>query len=388
MPEYISKIVLPNGSTYLIKDLEARDLIAQIAAGSLAFVISTDAASTPRGITWTDGNQVITGTLPAAADTQGKIYLIPHAKNATTGNVDYYREYVTVDMGTSSSHNYIWEYLGNTDIDLSGLGPMAYARTATGASQISTVDSATFTSGTVAASGSYTPGGDVTVTLTQTTTAADLTKGDYTPYGTINKPDITVTPTTSMYGVMSTAGSYTAGTAATFARGAFSGGSFTQGTDTFVAPVLTMSVPNPSYSSASQFETLVIGWSSGSFTQGSDTFVAATHDADTFTANTPTSVTLPTFTSASLMTGATAALDAAPTFTGSLASKILVTGVNYNQASVNTATFSGTSTIINVSGTAQGTIELSSTAKTISITVQPDQQEMIDYARCRKNQKN
>lgn len=47
---YISKIVLPNGTTYDIKDQEARDLIASIVAGGLQFKVSATAADTPAGI--------------------------------------------------------------------------------------------------------------------------------------------------------------------------------------------------------------------------------------------------------------------------------------------------------------------------------------------------
>ena len=62
-----------------------------------------------------------------------------------------------------------------------------------------------------------------------------------------------------------------------FTRGSFSGGSFAQGTDSFVAPVLTFT-PNSSTGN------LTISWSAGSFVQGSDSYTAATHDADSFTA--------------------------------------------------------------------------------------------------------
>lgn len=99
---YLSKITLPNGTTYDLKDQEARDLIAQIAAGGLSFVISTNAASTPEGITWTNDNAIVTGTLVADTTTKAFIYLVPHVKDHS-GNVDYYREYVTVNFGTAES---------------------------------------------------------------------------------------------------------------------------------------------------------------------------------------------------------------------------------------------------------------------------------------------
>ena len=169
-------------------------------------------------------------------------------------------------------------------------------------------------------------------------------------------------------------------------------------------------------------ETLTIAFDAGSFTQGSDSFTAATHAADTFVANTPTAVTLPTFEKKEFVTSVSAELHAAPEFTGiketglkvsgvaydkaSVASQsftgtkaaqalvtgvnydkagvqsasfsgteaknILVTGVNYDKASVDTKTFTGTEATINSTGTAAGDVNLTSSDKTVSITVTPD----------------
>lgn len=342
MPEkqYISKITLPNGQTYEIKDQEARDLIAGIAAGGLAFKVSQGANTTPYGITWTDNETVITGTLVASSDTKAYIYLVPHIKNAQ-GAVDFYREYVTVDFGTEQSHSYAWEFLGDTDIDLSGLGALAWKNAATGTIKVTTADSGSFSNGTVSASASYTPEGSVAVTLNQTQTNASLTKGNYTPEGTISKPNVTVTPTTASIDVKKTAGTVSAGTAA----------SFTQGTDQYTAPTLTTTVD--------ENETLTIGFTAGSFTQGSDSF----------SANTPTSVTLPTFESKTVMTGASAELAAAPTFTGTTAENALVTGVKYDKATVNSAGFTGTAATISSTGTASGDVTLTKTEKDINVSV-------------------
>ena len=98
---YLSKITLPNGTTYDIKDAEARELIAKITAGGLSFVISSDAASTPAGITWVNDNVTVTGTLTASDLTKAYIYLVPHEKDHS-GKVDFYREYVTVNFGTQA----------------------------------------------------------------------------------------------------------------------------------------------------------------------------------------------------------------------------------------------------------------------------------------------
>ena len=101
MPEtkiYISKITLPDGNTYELKDLEARSLIADLAAGSLAFVKSTDAASTPYGIQWDDDGTIITGTLVASADTKGKIYLVPTEHTGATDIFDEYGRYFIFEV--------------------------------------------------------------------------------------------------------------------------------------------------------------------------------------------------------------------------------------------------------------------------------------------------
>lgn len=310
---YISKITLPNGTTYDIKDQEARDLIAAIQAGGLTFTVATNAANTPLGVIWDNEGVEVEGTLVASLDTKPYIVLVPHAKDATTHKVDYYREYVTVDFGTEGSPSFAWEYLGNTDIDLNILGDLAYKDSASGNVTFSTADSATFSNGSVSASATYTPA------------------------GSISTPTITVTPATTSVSVKDEDGSVSAGSAASFTRGSFSGGSFTQGTDSFTAPVLTAEV-------ATGTETLSISFNAGSFTQGSDSFTPASHGADTFTPNTPTSVTLPTFKSQTVATGITSASSTQPTFTG-------------------------TEATISSSGTATGDVTLTKTDKTKTVTV-------------------
>ena len=315
MPEtkyYLSQITLPDGKTYDLKDAEARALIAQIEAGILAFIKSTNANNTPEGVQWTDGSTVITGTLVASETTQGKIYLVPQE---TASGKDIFAEYTTVATSGSGTEQdpyvFIWEKLGDTEIDFSGLGSLAYKSSASGTVSFTTVDSATFTNGTVSASATYTPA------------------------GTVSTPTITVTPATGSILVKATDGSVSAGSAASFTSGAFNGGSFTQGTDQFTAPVLTTSVSG---------ETLTISFSQSSFSQGTDSYTPASHGADTFQANTPTAVTLPTYDSATVVTGITSASSTQPTF-------------------------SGTEATISSTGTASGDVELTKTAKTETVTV-------------------
>ena len=185
----ISKITLPSGTTYNIKDQGARDLIDEMSG-------------------YTDFLGVTTTALTDGATTN-PITINGESVTAKKGNIVTYGSAEFIFNGTA------WQLFG----DLSGLGDLAFK------------DSA---SGTVAVPKTYTT---------------------------------TVTP--------STVTKYVAGSAT-------GGGSVTAGTKaSCTLPVLTTSVAN---------ETLTIGWSAGSFTQ-----------------NTPTVVTLPSFSSQTIATGISSA---------------------------------------------------------------------------------
>ena len=192
-------------------------------------------------------------------------------------------EYVIIKDGEAS---YKWEQIGTTKVDLTdyvektltiagidlqdnitkeelqtalGLKALAYKDSAKGT--ISTADSATLnytpegtvnvtlaqTAKAVNSTGKFTPAGSITgsaikggsieVTLKDAAGVSDvsLTKGDYTPAGTISKPAITLSKGAAqavVTGVTSAgtapslgAGFYTAGSAATYEHTGFSGGS-------------------------------------------------------------------------------------------------------------------------------------------------------------------
>lgn len=115
----ISKITLPSGTTYDIKDQVAREAIA----GGVSFIIAWDGASTPvpanipAGVKVTYNDVEYTGTLSAETTGSGThaqagaFYLV---KSGTQLN-NFYSEYVPV--GTEGSK--YWEKLGDTQIDLS-----------------------------------------------------------------------------------------------------------------------------------------------------------------------------------------------------------------------------------------------------------------------------
>lgn len=356
MAEYISKITLPNGVTYEVKDLGARQLIQDIASAGISFVISTSAGDTPLGVQWRVGDTLITGTLaPSKAATA--IYLVPAT---LTSAKDVYMEYVCVLSGET----YIWEKLGDTDVDISSLGGLAYKNEVSGTVSVIDSVSGTFNGNAVSSTGKYTPTGNVSATFS----GADLslstsltpsgyvtsTLGDdataevnisYTPAGTITKPAVTVSAPKTAAGAskLATAGSVTAGTAPSFTEGTFTAGSFTQGKDTFVAPTLTTSVEG---------ETLTIAFTAGSFTQGFDTYRSASKAKDTFNAGSQTVVTLPTFTDVAVISGVTAALASAPTFNGAAATLNASAAVS---GTIN-STFTGTAQTISLSGKPAGTI--------------------------------
>ena len=119
MPD-ISKLKLPSGNTYDIKDAVARQAIA----GGVAFIVAWNGTSTPvvadipAGVTVTYNGTDYTGTLDGDDSQAGAFYLV---KSSSTNN-DIYDEYVAV--GASGSKT--WERLGSSTIDLSSLGALAY----------------------------------------------------------------------------------------------------------------------------------------------------------------------------------------------------------------------------------------------------------------------
>lgn len=122
----ISKIKLPSGNEYDIKDAVARQMIA----GGVSFNIvwtaadyasssapnATKLATIPAGVVvyYNNGANNATGTLAASTETIGKFYLIYSKTQA--GTLDAFDEYVTVGESTKS-----WEKIGDTLIDLSGV---------------------------------------------------------------------------------------------------------------------------------------------------------------------------------------------------------------------------------------------------------------------------
>ena len=139
----ISKITLPSGNTYNIKDAVAREAIA----GGVSFIISWNGSTTPApanipaGVVVTYNGTNYTGTLAANASQPGAFYLVKSSTQKDT--LDVYDEYVAVGATGSKT----WERLGDTQISLSDLGALAYKDNATGTATASS-STVTFTGGT------------------------------------------------------------------------------------------------------------------------------------------------------------------------------------------------------------------------------------------------
>lgn len=116
----ISKITLPSGNTYDIKDAVARQAIA----GGISYIVAWNGASTPvvanipAGVTVTYNGTSYTGTLAASSAQAGAFYLVSSSNTAN----NKYSEYVAADIGGTKT----WEKLGDMEIDLSNFGDLAY----------------------------------------------------------------------------------------------------------------------------------------------------------------------------------------------------------------------------------------------------------------------
>ena len=112
----ISKITLPSGNTYDIKDATAREMIS----GGVSFVIAWSGgtptvANIPAGVKVVYEGTTYTGTLAADAAEAGAFYLVKSSTTPSGQTLDVYDEYVPV--GTTGAKT--WEKIGDTQVDLS-----------------------------------------------------------------------------------------------------------------------------------------------------------------------------------------------------------------------------------------------------------------------------
>lgn len=166
----ISKITLPSGSVYNIKDEQARSDIAAIQsaiAGGVTFMGETTTALT-------DGATASSITINGSTITAVKGYLV----------VSSSKEFVY--DGTK------WIEMG----DLSILGALAYQDTASvDYTPAGTVSQPSFTGTSTTSTGTFTPSGSVSFTnsnQTATVSAADSGDATFTPAGSVSTPTISV----------------------------------------------------------------------------------------------------------------------------------------------------------------------------------------------------
>lgn len=255
----ISKITLPSGTTYNLKDQGARDLIDEMSG-------------------YTDFLGVTTTALTDGATTN-PIKINNVDVTAKKGNIATYGSAEFIFNGTA------WQAFG----DLSGLGSLAYKDSASGTVAVPKTYTTTVTPKAKDVSVTGTTTGSVSVTKSAVTVSkATSGTATYTPEGSVSTPTITVTPNTATKYVATSAnggGSVTAGSAAAF----------------------TANVEN---------EVLTLGW----------------------TANTPTAVTLPSFSSQTITTGIKSAISSQPSFTGTGARLVtdseVATGASFTGASM------------------------------------------------------
>lgn len=166
----LSKITLPSGTTYNLKDAAAREAIEQLSGYTKYLGVTTTAL--------TDGA------------TTNPITINGESVTAGSGDIACYGSKEFIFNGTA------WQEFG----DLSGLGDMAFADTATGsytpAGSVSlTSSNQTATVSKTTGDATYTPEGSVSLTNSnQTATVSKANSGDatYTPEGSVAAPTISV----------------------------------------------------------------------------------------------------------------------------------------------------------------------------------------------------
>lgn len=405
----ISKILLPTGTEYEIKDAWARNQIEAITGGSaLVFKGVSTTALTDGGTE----NPIVGGT---------------EITEKTIGDIYFYGTGEYIWNGTT------WNELGN----LESLGSLAYKDTATVTASTSyqpkgTIGNLTFTGDTLTMSTSYTPAGTVSVSPSgystaayEVTTAATGTK-TYTPAGNISAPtftgttatismsssytpegQITVTKNTDTIGVTATTANTSTKAHAYQPKGTIStptisvnsaGATATINNPTAksVASGLTTSVPGATANNAITYTAVVgerlllysIGYDTtdsistssvtvktgdASYTSNAPTFTGTTVYLETDETELMTNATF-TGTTATISMSTTyqpAGTNSAPTFTGTSA-RLVTSSITIPNAfsgsltgtpatitvsgtptgSINTPTFTGTTSTITVSGTA------------------------------------
>ena len=368
----ISKLTIGD-QTYYLKDAEARELLATLGTAAKKDVAAGVSADEQGLVTGAQVQAAIAG-ISGSMHFRGVFASLDDVTDPVAGDVVIVgvKEYVyggepaawhelgdetiyalkTITIGTQNlSANINLDTLA-TDM---GLGKLSKKNSATGTVAGQTISG-------VKATGNIS--GSIEVALTQTSTAATLTKSDYTPSGdvagtvvasgsvsiakdaengtqisgSVSAPTVTVTPATDTIKKVTSVGTLPTKAADTFTP---------NGDDTFTAgsqAAWSASVDDASETLSFSFTTNTLptfkqgakaSYTEGAFDGGTLPELAAT-GTTVVTGITKAEASAPTFTGdkfAASFTGASA--DITATFTGAKTS--VVSGVNYDKATVNTA---------------------------------------------------
>jgi hypothetical protein len=321
MPD-ISKITLPSGSTYDIKDATAREQISSIQTsitGAMSYV-------------------GVTTTALADGDSTSTISINDNNHTAVSGDVAIYGDKEFVFNGS------VWNEFG----DMGSLKALAFKDTASATYTPSgSVSQPTFTGSSLTSTGSYQPEGSVTISSSGTGTA------NYTPAGTVSQPTFAGSSLTST-GSYKPEGSITistdsSGTANYTPAGSVSTPTITVTPSTTTVNSITAVGTLPAWSATVSSENLTFSWDTGTLpTKGSDTTVATGISSATATQPTFTgtgAVLKGSFSGTSKtvsVSGTPEGTVSQPTFSGT--------------GTVLSGSFSGTSKSVSVSGTPSGTV--------------------------------
>lgn len=181
MANYISKITLPSGATYDIKDASAWAAIGALTGISFSVAWNGSSAPTvaniPKGVTVTYQGTAYTGTKEASTANTGTFYLV--YSGTQKDETDIYDEYVVVTNGSTKT----WEKIGDTGAKFSDI--VLKKQTASVIKTVSIDKQPTFSA----------PG-----------TTTDEVLGSGTTF-TVSKPGVTVSNTSTFLGASVSGGS-------------------------------------------------------------------------------------------------------------------------------------------------------------------------------------
>lgn len=329
----ISRITLPSGTTYDIKDANARDRISAL-----------ESFTTYLGVTTT---QLENGS------TTNPIVINGEDVTAQSGNIVLYGNKEFIFDGTH------WNEFG----DLSSLGTLAYKNSATGSiTPAGSVSQPTFTGNEMSSTGTYTPSGNISIN-TGTGTA------NYTPAGSVSQPTFSGSSLTST-GNFTPSGSVSistgTGTANYTPAGNCAGTNVTLNTTSVYSITDVGTLPSatmPSYTVQNE----VLSITDGSFDAGTLPTKGSKQTVATGVKN----ITQPTFTGTGVelkgaFTGSQGSVSVTGTPSGTV-SKPSFTGTGVELK----GTFTGTQDTVSVSGTPSGTVSkptFSGTAGSVTVS--------------------